>query len=73
MALAKGFTRDGWEYSISFSKKDGKFRVRLDNLYKEVWLLEELVAKPYETVYIKGRPKTLYKAYVRGEPSITGT
>jgi len=60
LAWAKGYTRDGWYYTIDFSKKDGKFRVHFADWRKEVWLLEELVVQPHNS---------LYRVYIRGAPT----
>ena len=42
MSLVRGYTLDGWEYCIYWSKWDGKFRVGFSNEWKEDWILEDV-------------------------------
>ena len=74
MAWAKGFTRDGWEYRIYFSKTDGKFRVEFIDWRKEIWLLEDLTVPTVEKEYIESLASQIaYRLETEGAVVIRGT
>jgi len=74
LAWAKGFTRDGWEYRIYFSKTDGKFRVEFIDWRKEIWLLEDLTVPTVEKEYIESLASQIaYRLETEGAVVIRGT
>lgn len=52
MALASGWTKDGWRFRIFWSDVDGKFRVEFTDGRKEIWILDELAVEKVEGLYV---------------------
>jgi hypothetical protein len=57
--LASGWTSDGWQYSVFWSDRDGKFRVEFSNEWKEVWVLEDVRVERVAEGYLVVMPPDL--------------
>jgi hypothetical protein len=59
VVLASGWTSDGWQYSVFWSDRDGKFRVEFSNEWKEVWVLEDVRVERVAEGYLVVMPPDL--------------